>query len=485
MNDRVLVEALRARDPGALAALYDAYAEEVYRYCRSLLLSADSAQVALRDTLIAAEAHAGALTEPDRLRTWLYALARVECVHRRAAEPPGAEEALAEAPPLDDPADADLRVMAWNAVHGLPVADREILELSIRHELPDAELAQVLGIPARQVESAMEEARDRLCDAITAEILARKGPYDCPRRAAILSGFSGELTAAMRERLVRHLPQCEICAPHRGRQVSATKVFELLPQAEPPDSLRLRVLSCFVDPELLPYRRYVARRTGALGAAGFPVTAEKGVRRWPQALAGTLAAVAAAVAIAMIFQQVGGGGGLSDVATAAFPATGEPAIRLPWQGEPEDVPLTVQPILDSTGTRPLPSSGSPEPRGLTGSSPPSSVPADLTQRPGTSSHPGSPPAEHPVQTPPGGHPVEPPPGRPHPTKPRPGPRTPCKTPTRTPTPPRTPTPTHTATPTTATPSSSPTQTSTPPATPSATVAPTPTLAPSATPTKSG
>ncbi|TMR38911.1 sigma-70 family RNA polymerase sigma factor, partial [Nonomuraea zeae] len=361
MNDRVLVEALRAREQGALAALYDAYAESVYRYCWSLLLSADGAQVALRDTLIAAEAHAGALSDPDRLRTWLYALARVECLRRRAAAPPGADEALAEAPPLDDQADADLRIMAWNAVHGLPVAEREVLELSYRHELPGPELAQVLGIPARHVEPVQDAARARLADAITAEVLARKGSLDCGPGSRILAGLSGELTPEMREHLVRHLARCETCAPHRNRQVSAAKVFELTPLPALPESLRIRVMSCFIDPELLPYRSYVARRTGALGAAGFPVSSGKGVRAWPQALAGALAAVATVVAIAVIFQQIGrDNGGASGIATAAFPATGEPpGIRLPWQAEPQDVPLTVEPVLDSTATRPLGVTGAP------------------------------------------------------------------------------------------------------------------------------
>ncbi|MEV5327199.1 sigma-70 family RNA polymerase sigma factor [Nonomuraea sp. NPDC052634] len=398
MTDRVLVEALRARDPGAIAALYDAYAESVYRYCWSLLLSAESAQVALRDTLIAAEAHAGALADPDRLRTWLLALARAECLRRRAAESPDAGESLAEAPQLDDPADADLRVMAWHAVRGLPAPEREVLELVHRHRLPGPELAQVLSLPVRQVELLHERARESLGDAITAEVLARKGPYDCPRRARILSGFSGELTAEMREHLVRHLPRCKVCSPHRGREVSVAKVYELLPEPALPETLRVRVMSCFADPELLPYRRYVARRTAVLGAAGFPLPAAHHVRRWPQAVAGALAAVATVVAIAVIFQHIGReNGGVTGVATAAFPATGEPpGIRLPWQADPEDVPLAVMPILDGTATHPLGVTGSPI-------QPPPAVP--MTTTPTTHPVPSSPhgepapPSEHPVPQP--------------------------------------------------------------------------------------
>ncbi|MFC7034903.1 RNA polymerase sigma factor [Nonomuraea rubra] len=470
MNDRVLVEALRARDPGALSALYDAHAESVYRYCWSLLLSAESAQVALRDTLIAAEAHAGALADPGRLRAWLYALARVECLRRRAAAPPGAAEGLAEAPPLDDPADADLRVMAWNAVQSLPVAEREVLELVHRHGLPADELTQVVGLPPRRLELLLEEAGELLSDAITAEVLARKGPYDCPRRARILAGFAGELTQEMREHLVKHLPRCETCAPHRTREVSPAKVYELLPGAVLPDSLRIRVMSCFADPELLPYRRYVARRTGVLGAAGFPVSAERHVRRWPQALAGALAAVAAVVAIMMIFDRIGrDNGGVTGIATAAFPATGEPpGIRLPWQANPRDEPLTVVPIVDNATTKPL---GSPSP---STAAPPPAVPSHVQSSPTSGPPPTEPPDEYdePDPTEPG-RPSEPPPGSP-PEEPKPSDpstRTPCPTPTPTPTPTRTPTPTPSQTPTpTATPTepATPTPTEEPPGTPSQT-----------------
>ncbi|YCK33610.1 hypothetical protein ACNF49_05795 [Actinomadura sp. ATCC 39365] len=475
MNDRVLVEALRTRDPGALAALYDTHAESVYRYCWSLLLDTDSAQVALRDTLIAAEAHAGALAQPDRFRVWLLALARQECLRRRMAAPPGADEALAEAPPLDDPADADLRLMAWYAVVSLPVADREVLELATRHALDAAELSQVLAIPPRQVEQAREQARDHLTDAVTAEILARKGPYDCPRRARILAGFTGDLTREMREHLVGHVARCEVCAPHRARQASAAKVFGLLPVAALPEALRIRVMSCFADPELLPYRRYVARRTASLDAAGFPVPTQTAARRWPQAVAGALAAVATVVAIAVIFNQFGkDNGGLAGVATAAFPATGEPpGIRLPWQPDPQDAQLTVEPILDSAAPEPFGMLGSttpvppavlvptyassppaesapgeprPTPDGPPQAEPPGENPGDPTYgqpgqpgQPGRTGHPGHPPHGEPGR-PPHGDPGTRPPTR---TPPVPTP-TPAPTPTETPAP--TTTPSETATP---------------------------------------
>ncbi|MFD0657427.1 hypothetical protein [Thermocatellispora tengchongensis] len=281
MTDRVLVEALRRRDPGALAALYDTYAESIHEFCLLSLGNLDGAQVALRDTLIAAEAHIAALADPARLRVWLFTLARAECGRRRmpaalSGTPPIAAQAPA-VPDLEGAASADLRFMAWNAAWSLTAADREILYLTVRHHLTPAEIAVVTASSAREIEAGLGVARDRLRDAVTAEVLARKGPYDCPRRADILTGFAGELTPAMREQVVRHLARCDTCAPHRARQVSAAKVFDLLPAVPLPESLRVRVMSCFTDPELVAYRRYVARRVGLLDAAGFPAAGIKGI----------------------------------------------------------------------------------------------------------------------------------------------------------------------------------------------------------------
>ncbi|MGV9305749.1 hypothetical protein ACWENQ_09065 [Nonomuraea sp. NPDC004354] len=489
MNDRVLVEALRARDPGALAALYDTHAEGIYHYCWTLLSNPDSAQVALRDTLIAAEAHIGALAEPDRLRGWLYALARQECLRRRTGGGGDETEAMVALPALADPADADLRVMAWNAVRSLTAADAELLELTTRHGLSTFDVAAVLGVTPRQIEITHEAAAERLGDAITAEVLARKGPYDCPQRAAILTGFSGELTAEMRGEVVAHLDRCETCAPHRAGQVSIAKVFELMPAAALPETLRVRVMSCFADPELLPYRRYVARRSAALDAAGFPHAGDGRARRWSQALAGALAAVAALAAIGMIFTYFGKeGDGITGIASGAFPATGEPpGIRLPWLPNPHDTPITVEPILNSSATYPVGAHRSTAP--VTATTPdPVPAPPRVPWVP-------QPTRTGPAPTPPTLTPGEPPgtnPPRDHHGSPT---KTPC--PTRTPTPRPTLTATPTATsPPTPTPSPTPTATqpaTSPPPTPEPTATrlpteppkpdPTPTPAPTVPPTK--
>ncbi|GAA3442994.1 hypothetical protein [Planomonospora venezuelensis] len=436
MNDSVLVEALRARDPGALAALYDSRAENLYRYCLAMLDDPDSAQVALRDTLIAAEAHVHALTDPGRLTVWLYALARQECVRLRPAGDAGAGSGE---PPVAGAGEADLRVIAWNAIRSLPPDDREILDLLTRHGLSLSDAVTVLGVPVKIAEVMLEAARERLRDAVTAEVLARKGPYDCADRARILTGFAGELAPGMRDRVIRHIAGCDTCAPHRSRQVSEGKVFDLLPEAPAPETLRVRVLSCFADPELVPYRRYAARRVGLLDAAGFPVEGVRRDRRWAHALAGAAAAVAAAAAITMIFTLFGdrSGPAVVDIASGAFPTTGEPAgVGLPWDPETGHGPMTLELIprkpavhpqagpaepITAVRTEPLPQrqrSGTSSPDGPAGPS-----------RPGSPSRPdpagGPAPAPSSVTQPPrdhqGGRPSSRPSSRP----------TPCPAPSRT------------------------------------------------------
>ncbi|MEU3166145.1 sigma-70 family RNA polymerase sigma factor [Streptosporangium sp. NPDC006930] len=365
MTDGALVAALCARSPGALADLYDSYAESVYRYCRSMLATSGAAESALLDTLVAAEAHIHALTDARRLEAWLYALARGECVRRDLDEGHGSQD---PAPVVAAGDDADLRVMAWNATRSLSPDDREILDLSCRHGFGPIDLAAVLGVTPKVAGALYESARERLRDVVTAEVLVRKGPYDCASRARMLTGFGGELTPEARERVIRHVNRCDTCAPHRVRQVSAAKVYDLLPLVALPPTLRAWVMSHFTDPERVPYRRDVADRAGPLDGAGFPVDRVRGSRRRPYVLAGA-AAVAAMTALALVLVQTGIGpqGTGSGVASDAFPAVLEPSDSWrPGESRREGAPVTSEPVGEGAAVERIGSLGVTEPVSATG-----------------------------------------------------------------------------------------------------------------------
>ncbi len=268
MEENLLVEALLSRDPGAPAAVYDAYAAGLYVYCWFRLLRQDVAQAALCDTFLVAEAQIGRLRAPADLRSWLYALARVECSRHTGLTDGRPDLVVAR----HDQDDADQRTVAWRSLQSLSAQARELLELRFRHRLPVRGLAAVLELPARRLKRELADAEEDLRLALAAEILARLGPHGCRGRGAILAErVAGELDSGVRAKLLSHAGGCDLCGKHLpSKAFSPAKVLELSPCAPPSVSLRARVMNCFTDPELQGYRLFVATRATEFTAAGFP-----------------------------------------------------------------------------------------------------------------------------------------------------------------------------------------------------------------------
>src|SRR5580700_11419237 len=100
MRDREIVAAIVAGDPAGLAAAYDSYAAVLHGYCRSLLHEPADAADAVQDTFVIAAGKLEGLRDPDRLRPWLYAVARNECLRRIRAR--AGTSALEEAADVTD-----------------------------------------------------------------------------------------------------------------------------------------------------------------------------------------------------------------------------------------------------------------------------------------------------------------------------------------------------------------------------------------------
>src|SRR5713226_6730009 len=132
MRDREMVAAIVGGDPAGLAAVYDRYAASLYAYCRSLLAEPADAADAVQDTFLIAAAKLGGLRDPDRLRPWLYAVARNECFRRLRARARMAD--LDEAAEMTDmSADVgtgaergELQDLVRAAIAGLNPGEREV-----------------------------------------------------------------------------------------------------------------------------------------------------------------------------------------------------------------------------------------------------------------------------------------------------------------------------------------------------------------------
>src|SRR5262245_44227727 len=84
-DDPELVRAATAGDRGAFAAIYDRYADRLHDFCWSVLRDRDEAADATQDTFVVAAERLGQLRDPERLRPWLYAVARSQALRRARA----------------------------------------------------------------------------------------------------------------------------------------------------------------------------------------------------------------------------------------------------------------------------------------------------------------------------------------------------------------------------------------------------------------
>src|SRR6266702_2361130 len=222
----------------AAAELLENQADRLYLYCWSVLRSRETAQIALRDTLLA---RLNEVTGPaDTSGSRLYSLARAECGRHRAVPAADADEA----PVCLGRNDADNRLVAWNAAMSLDPAEFEALELSARHTV---DLGQVLGLPADQAQALLARARQNLERALGAEVLARRG-HPCPDRAEVLAGWSGTMTPELRDRVLALAAGCEACTEARPRNVSAARVFSLLPAPALSAQARAELLDSLTAP---------------------------------------------------------------------------------------------------------------------------------------------------------------------------------------------------------------------------------------------
>jgi RNA polymerase sigma factor (sigma-70 family) len=278
MLDREIVAAIVAGDPVGLEAAYDRYAPSLYAYCQSLLAEPADAADAVQDTFIIAGGKLAALRDPDRLRPWLYAVARNEC--RRRLRSAGNAAPLDEASGVtDDTTDlgagleqAELREVVWSALAGLTPSEREIIELSLGHEMDGADLADALGVPRNQAHAMASRARAHFEAALGVLLVARAGREACAELAGILDGWDGRLTVLLRKRVARHIRRCAVCGDRQRQELSPVALFSVLPMAVLPVALRHQVLGLITDgsPGAVAQRLAVGQRAGPLGPGGFP-----------------------------------------------------------------------------------------------------------------------------------------------------------------------------------------------------------------------
>ncbi len=275
-----MVAAIVAGDPAGLAAAYDHYAPALYAYCRSLLTEPADAADAVQDTFVVASGKLAGLRDPDRLRPWLYAVARNEC--RRWLRDKSSRDARDVADErMDETAvfstalvkQAGLREIVRAALGGLNPGEREVVELSMRHEFYGADLADALGVPLNQAHAMAARARTQFETLLGALLVARSGQASCPGLADVLADWDGHLTVLLHKQVKRHIERCAICSERRRRELSPAALLGMLPAAVLPAGLRAQVLRLVADdrPDAVAYRADVEDEAEPFARSGFPL----------------------------------------------------------------------------------------------------------------------------------------------------------------------------------------------------------------------
>lgn len=369
VDDAMLVQQAREGAKEAFAGLYDRYAARLHDFLASMLRDRDDAADVLHDTFLLAGARLHQLRDPAKVRPWLYAIARHQALRRiqqrSRLDPLEETEVTASGPgPADVASQDELAELVQAAAAGLNPRDRVVLDLHLRQGMEGQELGEAIGVSTSHAYVLLSRLRDQVERSLGALLVTRLGRRDCDDLAAMLEGWDGRFTPAVRKRVARHVDGCDMCAERRRQAVSPLALLAAVPTVSLPDALRDRVLG---DVELVSYdgRPWPARRDG------FPPKMPHQSRaRSAAPLAAALLAVLGALAL---LAGDAGPDGEEVASVASVTTTAEPVPVEPGPTE-SLAPSAPDPGSSSSTTGGSPATAGPSSTG--GASPPARGDAD-------------------------------------------------------------------------------------------------------------
>ena len=129
---------------------------------------------------------------------------------------------------------AELRTLIYSILAGLKPREREVIELSFRHDLHDDDLAIALSVSSSRAHALASRARSRLEEALSALHIALTRRQACPALKELLANWDGQLTEDTRDLVIWHIGECQTCAHHRWGALRPAAFSRLLPLAPLP-----------------------------------------------------------------------------------------------------------------------------------------------------------------------------------------------------------------------------------------------------------
>lgn len=153
--------------------------------------------------------------------------------HSEAMRPAFAEATPGPPGPEVSAEGADLEGLVGEATATLNPRDRAVFDMTVRHGLGSAEVAEALGVKTSHAYVLVNRLRDAVDTALGAVVLARAGRRDCDELDGVVSRYGDERSPKMRKAVTRHLKGCETCQDTRARYASLEALVQGVAHADP------------------------------------------------------------------------------------------------------------------------------------------------------------------------------------------------------------------------------------------------------------
>jgi RNA polymerase sigma factor (sigma-70 family) len=174
--DAALVARVAAGDLRAFEALYRAYHPRLGRFLGLMTPRRCVVEEVLNDTMLVVWRRADAYNGQCKVSTWIFAIAYRTALKALRQQDDPIDDPLADELPSGDVgpeqqrSDRETRAALARALDGLSAEQRSVLVLTYFHDLPYAEIAQIVDCPIDTVKTRMFHGRRRLRALLSGEL---------------------------------------------------------------------------------------------------------------------------------------------------------------------------------------------------------------------------------------------------------------------------------------------------------------------------
>jgi RNA polymerase sigma-70 factor (ECF subfamily) len=170
-----LARSVIAGEPEAFEHFVEHFRSKIFHYSWLVCGQPEDAEEVAQETLLKVFAGIGQLREPERVRAWVFRIARNACLmhRRRSVFAPAHEMSMEELPVAEEVADAaeppdrrllegELKAVLDRVILELPANYRAVVVLRDLEELSTEETAEILGLKPDAVKTRLHRARQAM-----------------------------------------------------------------------------------------------------------------------------------------------------------------------------------------------------------------------------------------------------------------------------------------------------------------------------------